>query len=109
MTPHGLTLLANLRRLGQSPELAVVVTDDWRYVELAEAIGALAVRVAGPKDHAHDWQCLSGLFVILILRNPQPSGLADFASALLAANPRRLETFVRDQLTLVWDGERKAA
>lgn len=109
MTPFGLSLLASLRRLGQSPELAVIVTDDWRYVTLAEEIGALAVKVSGAKDHAHDWQCLSGLFVILILRHPSASDLADFGSALLEANPRRLETLALGRLELVWDAERRAA
>ena len=107
MIPHGLTLLKRLRSLGQSPELAVLVTDDWRYVPLAEEIGALAIYVK-PEHHACDWSPIAGLFVILISHRSSSSAVADLSTALLRANPSRLEALTRSGLRLVWDAEKGA-
>lgn len=105
--PLGLALLAQLRRLGQAPELAVIVTDDWRYVPLAEEIGALAI-YAKPEHHACDWSPIAGLFVILIANRSSSSAIADLSTALLRANPSRLEALTRSGLRLVWDAEKGA-
>jgi hypothetical protein len=107
MIPHGLTLLKRLRSLGQAPELAVLVTDDWRYVPLAEEIGALAIYVK-PEHHACDWSPIAGLFVILIANRSSAAAIADLSTALLRANPSRLEALTRSGLRLVWDAEKGA-
>lgn len=108
MNPLGLQLLAQLRRSGQCPELAVIVTDDWRYVTLAEEIGALAIYVK-PEQVACDWSPIAGLFVILIAHRFSAPTIADLSTALLRANPSRMETLTRSGLRLVWDAEAKVA
>lgn len=100
MTPMGLTLLADLRRRGKMPELAVLVTDDWRYVSLAEEIGALAI-YAKP-DVACDWSPLAGLEVIYIPRDGDTPQNARLSRAMRAANPRSLKSLLDGELTNLW-------
>lgn len=101
MTPQGLTLLAGYRRIGQSPELAVIVTDDWRYVQLAEEIGALAI-YAKPDQHASDWSPLAGLDVIYIPRDGDTPATCRMAKALWAARPMRVQSLLDGVLTNMW-------
>lgn len=101
MTPHGLSLLANLRRMGQSPELAVIVTDDWRFVTLAEEIGALAI-YAKPEHHTCDWAPLAGLWVIYIPRDGDTPETLRLAKAMREARPQRLQSLLDGELTCMW-------
>jgi hypothetical protein len=91
MTPYELRALANMRRRGQAPTLAVFVMDDWAWAtRLTDDIGALTIRVRNARDYEHDWAPLAGLWVYLILRNPQATDVADFSAAILRANPVKL-------------------
>lgn len=91
MTPYELRFLANMRRRGQSPQLAVFVMDDWTWAgQITEAVGALTIRVRNARDFEHDWSPLAGLWAYLILRNPTAAELADFSMALMRANPVKL-------------------
>lgn len=91
MTPFELRALANMRRRGQAPTLAVFVMDDWAWASrLTDEIGVLTVRVRNARDHDHDWMPLAGLWVYLILRNSAPADVADFSAAILRANPVKL-------------------
>jgi hypothetical protein len=101
MTPQGLLLLANLRRLGQSPQLAVIVTDDWRYVQLAEDIGALAVYVK-PEHHACDWSAIAGLEVIYIPRAGDTPQNLRMAKALYGGRPSRMKSLLDGELSNLW-------
>lgn len=106
MTPYELRALANLRRRGQAPELAVFVMDDWPWAtRLTNDVGVLSIRVRSAKDHEHDWSSLAGLWVWLILRNPAASDLADFSTALLAANPAKftLWDYKRGRSNVIWE------
>lgn len=99
--PLGLALLAQLRRLGQSPELAVIVTDDWRYVTLAEDIGALAIYVKS-EHYACDWSPVAGLDVIFIPRAGDTPQNLRLAKAILGANPSHLQSMLDGALTCLW-------
>lgn len=99
--PQGLHLLAELRRLGQSPELAVFVTDDWRFVKLAEDIGALAIYVK-PEDYACDWSPIAGLEVLYFPRSGDTPENARMSMALWAANPRRVRSWLDGTLCNLW-------
>jgi hypothetical protein len=91
MTPYELRALANFRRRGQAPTLAVFVMDDWAWAaRLTDDIGVLTIRVRNARDHDHDWSAVAGLWVYLILRNPAPADVADFSAAILRANPVKL-------------------
>jgi hypothetical protein len=91
MTPYELLALANLRRRGQAPTLAVFVMDDWAWAaRLTDEVGVLTIRVRNAKDHDHDWSPVAGLWVYMILRNPAPADLADFSAKILRANPVKL-------------------
>jgi hypothetical protein len=91
MTPNELRFLANLRRRGQAPALAVFVMDDWAWAtRLTDEIGVLTIRVRNAKDHDHDWSAVAGLWVYMILRNPAPADLADFSAKILRSNPVKL-------------------
>lgn len=104
MTPYELTALANMRRRGQSPALAVFVMDNWpKAAQLTEDVGVLAIRVRNARDFEHDWTPVAGLWVYLWLRWAKPPELADFATAILRANPARLTTRVNDMRSVdVW-------
>lgn len=91
MTPFELRALANMRRRGQAPTLAVFVMDDWAWAtRLTDELGALTIRVRNARDHDHDWSAVAGLWVYLILRNPAPADLADFSAKILRSNPVKL-------------------
>lgn len=103
MTPYELRALADLRRQGRAPELAVFVTDDWPWAKrLGDEVGVLAIRVCNARDHAHDWSPLAGLWTLVALRRPASAELTDFCSAILRANPWRLTTFDGERSALVW-------
>lgn len=104
MTPFELRALANLRRRGQAPELAVFVTDDWtKAAQLTEDVGVLAIRVRNARDFEHDWTPLAGLWTYLWLRRATSAELADFSAAMLRANPVRLTTRISDMPSVdVW-------
>jgi hypothetical protein len=108
MNPQGLTLLAQLRRIGQSPELAVIVTDDWRYITLAEDIGALAI-YAKPEHHTCDWSPLAGLDVIYIPRDGDTHGNCRLAKALWDAKPYRVQSLLDGVLCNLWFSRAEAA
>jgi hypothetical protein len=106
MTPFELRALANLRARGQAPQLAVFIVDDWAWgTGLSDAIGVLAIKVRNARDHEHNWAPLAGLWAYLVLRNPQPGELADFATAILSANPAKLTVWdrKRDHHSVVWE------
>lgn len=107
MTPFELRALANFRRRGQAPELAVFVMDDWQLAtRLMDEIGVLAIRVQNARDYGHDWTPVAGLWVYLWLRRAACSDLADFSTAILSANPARLSTKIADMPTVtVWDAD----
>lgn len=104
MTPYELRALANIRRRGQSPTLAVFVTDDWsKATQLTDDVGVLAIRVRNARDFEHDWAPLAGLWTYLWLRWAKPPELADFSAAILRANPAKLTTKVNDMRSVdVW-------
>lgn len=104
MTPFELRALANFRRRGQAPELAVFVMDDWaKATQLTDDIGVLAIRVRNARDFEHDWSPLAGLWTYLWLRRAPSNDLADFSAAILRANPVRLTTRVSDMPSVdVW-------
>lgn len=104
MTPYELTALANLRRRGQSPQLAIFVMDDWaKAAQLTDEIGVLAIRVRNARDFEHDWAPMAGLWVYLWLRRATGPDLADFSAAILRANPARLTTRISDMPSVdVW-------
>lgn len=108
MTPQGLQLLAGLRRIGQSPELAVIVTDDWRYVTLAEDIGALAV-YAKPEHWTCDWTPVAGLEVIYIPRAGDTPQTCRLAKAICDAHPARMQSMLDGCLTAMWYSRAEAA
>ncbi len=98
MTPRELRALGELRKRGQSPQLAVFIVDDWQWGDvLTDQIGVLDIKVRNARDFEHNWGPLAGLWAYLVLRNPQPSELADFATAIMAANPAKFT---------VWDRKR---
>jgi hypothetical protein len=101
MTPQGLTLLASLRRAGQAPDLAVIVTDDWRFVTLAEEIGALAI-FAKSTHHDCDWSPLAGLDVIYIPRDGDTPANCRLAKALWEARPYRVQSLLEGTLSNLW-------
>jgi hypothetical protein len=105
MTPFELRALANMRRRGQAPTLAVFVMDDWAWASrLTDDIGALTIRVRNARDFEHDWAPLAGLWVYLILRNPAPTDVADFSAAILRANPVKLTVSTRSAPAVdVWE------
>lgn len=111
MTPSELRFLANLRARGQTPELDVFVCDDWDWARrFMEEIGALTIRVCNARDHLHDWSPLAGLRVYLKLRRAAPSDVADFATAILAANPAKLTLWIGTaRHSVVWDADAKVA
>lgn len=113
MTPFELRALANFRRRGQAPELAVFVMDDWaKATELTDDVGVLAIRVRNARDFEHDWAPVAGLWVYLWLRRTTSAELADFSAAILRANPAKLTTRVSDMPSVnVWplDSWRTAA
>jgi hypothetical protein len=104
MTPYELRALANLRRRGQAPELAVFVMDDWaKATQLTDDVGVLTIRVRNARDFEHDWTPVAGLWVYLWLRRVAGPDLADFSAAVLRANPARLTTRVSDMPSVdVW-------
>lgn len=105
MTPFELRALANFRRRGQAPELAVFVMDDWaKATQLTADIGVLTIRVRNARDFEHDWAPVCGLWVYLWLRRCSSAELADFSAAILVANPVRLTTRIADMPSVeVWD------
>jgi hypothetical protein len=106
MTPYELRALGELRRRGQAPQLAVFIVDDWQWGDvLTEQIGVLAIKVRNARDFEHNWGPLAGLWAYLVLRNPQPGELADFATAILQANPVKLTVWDRrrDHHAVVWE------
>jgi hypothetical protein len=111
MTPHELRFLANLRSRGHAPELDVFITDDWDWAtRFTEQIGALAIRVSNSRDFEHDWSSLAGLRVYLKLRRAAPADVADFATAVLAANPAKLTTWIGTaRHVVVFDADAKVA
>lgn len=97
MTPFELRALANFRRRGQAPELAVFVMDDWaKATQLTDDVGVLTIRVRNARDFEHDWTPLAGLWAYLWLRRATGAELADFSGAIMRANPVRLTTKVAD-------------
>jgi hypothetical protein len=108
MIPQGLTLLAQLRRIGQSPELAVIVTDDWRFITLAEDIGALAI-YAKPEHHDCDWSPIAGLDVIYIPRAGDTPATMRLCRALWDAKPYRVQSLLEGTLTNLWYSRSEAA
>lgn len=108
MTPFELRALAKLRARGQSPQLAVFITDNWpKATQLTEDVGALAIRVRNARDFEHDWAPLAGLWAYLWLRRATAPELADFSATILRANPVRLTTKVADMPSVeVWDADR---
>lgn len=97
MTPYELTALANMRRRGQSPALAVFITDNWpKAAQLTEDVGVLAIRVRNARDFEHDWSPLAGLWAYLWLRRATGPELADFSARILRVNPARLTTRISD-------------
>lgn len=107
MTPFELRALANFRRRGQAPELAVFVMDDWaKATQLTDDVGVLTIRVRNARDFEHDWAPVAGLWVYLWLRRAASADLADFSAAILRANPARLSTKIADMPTVnVWDAD----
>ena len=107
MTPFELRALANLRRRGQAPDLAVFVMDDWQLAtQLTDEVGVLAIRVRNARDFEHDWSPLAGLWTYLWLRRAASADLADFSAAILRANPARLTTRISDMPSIqVWDAD----
>jgi hypothetical protein len=104
MTPFELRALANFRRRGQAPELAVFVMDDWaKAAQLTDDVGVLTIRVRNARDHDHEWAPVSGLWVYLWLRRAASAELADFSAAILRSNPARLTTRISDMPSVdVW-------
>jgi hypothetical protein len=104
MTPFELRALANIRRRGQAPQLAVFVMDDWaKATQLTDDVGVLAIRVRNARDFEHDWAPVAGLWVYLWLRWAKPPELADFSAAILRANPAALTTKVNEMRSVdVW-------
>lgn len=104
MTPYELSALANFRRRGQAPELAVFVMDDWaRAARLTDAVGVLSIRVRNARDFEHDWAPVAGLWVYVWLRRATGPELADFCAAILRSNPAKLTTKVNDMPSVdVW-------
>jgi hypothetical protein len=97
MTPFELRALANMRRRGQAPTLAVFVMDDWtKAMQLTDDVGVLVIRVRNARDFEHDWTPLAGLWAYLWLRRTTAADLADFSAVLMRANPVRLTTRVGD-------------
>lgn len=105
MTPFELRALANLRRRGQAPQLAVFVMDDWaKATQLTEDIGVLTIKIRNARDFEHDWSPLAGLWAYVWLRRCAAADLADLSAAILRANPAKLSTKVADMPTVnVWD------
>lgn len=101
MTPNGLRLLAAYRAIGQSPELAIIVTDDWRYVQLAEDIGALAIFVK-TDSHAADWSPLAGLNVIYVPREGDTAESARMYRQLWSGRPRSVKALLEGELTTLF-------
>lgn len=107
MTPYELRVLADLRRRGHAPQLAVFITDNWaKAAQLTDEVGALAIRVRNARDFEHDWSPLAGLWTYLWLRQATGAELANFSAAILSANPSRLTTRISDMPSVqVYDAD----
>lgn len=88
--PSELSLLGQLRRRSQCPQLPVFVTKRWEWHERLLEFGCLSIRVRDASDCEYDWSPLGGLFCILV-RDGGP--YSDLGAKLIAAKPSRLETF----------------
>jgi hypothetical protein len=83
------------------PAMAIFVTDDWQWAPRIEDLGCLVIRAVAGRDWACDWSALRNLWVILAQWRMPLSRDSRLASALLAAEPSRLETFDGKRLRVV--------
>lgn len=90
MTPLELQFLRDLRRRGQSPGMAVFVTDDWGFANSMEDIGTLMIRVRSITDLDHDWSALAGLWVILWFSRATQQQLTGAVALMRTANAHRV-------------------
>lgn len=99
MTPIELQYLRDLRRRGQAPELAVFVTDDWRFAEkITDEIGAMMIRVHGITDLDYDWSAVAGLWVVLWFARATEQQSHGAAQLMLSAKAQRVWYLAADRL-----------
>lgn len=99
MTPVELTYLRQLRRRGQAPELAVFVTDDWRFADrITDEIGSMMIRVRSITDLEHDWSPIAGLWVILWFARATEQQAKGAAALMLAQKAQRVWYLAEDRL-----------
>lgn len=84
--------LMEQRMSGQVPRNSVVVTFDW---EIGRAFPCVVIADAVPFDNL-ELRFLAGLDVIIAYRDKDASRVHELAQAILAVNPRLLQTFAMD-------------
>lgn len=99
MTPIELQYLRDLRRRGQAPELAVFITDDWRFAErMTDEIGSMMIRVRGIADLNYDWSAVAGLWVVIWFARATRQQAHGAAQLILAEKAQRVWYLADDRL-----------
>lgn len=91
MTPIELQYLRDLRRRGQAPDLAVFITDDWKFAgKITNEIGSMMIRVSDGGDSDYDWSPLAGLWVILWLKRATEPQIEAFIQVIFEARAQKV-------------------